>query len=57
MRFFINDLLWDTGVKIGVGFELEDDVQDVHQEQDLIEELERHDLIGSSYYLQHLFHG
>ena len=36
MRFFIDDLLRNTGVEVRVGLELKDDVQDVHQQKDLI---------------------
>jgi hypothetical protein len=35
MRLFVNDPLWDARVKIGVGFELKDDVENIHEEQHL----------------------
>lgn len=35
MRFFINDPLWDARVKVGVGFELKDNVENIHEEQHL----------------------
>lgn len=36
MRFFVDDALWDTRVEVGVGLELEDDIQDIDQEEDLL---------------------
>lgn len=35
MGFFVDDALGDTSVEVGVGLELEDDVQDVNQKEDL----------------------
>lgn len=35
MRLLVDDLLRNAGIEIGMGLELEDDVQNVHQEQDL----------------------
>lgn len=36
MRFLVYNLLRDAGVEVGMGFELKDDVQDVHKQQDLL---------------------
>jgi hypothetical protein len=35
--FFVDDLLRDTSVEVGVGLELEDNVQNIYKQQDLIE--------------------
>ena len=33
MRLFVDDLLGDAGIKIGMRLELEDNVQDVHEKE------------------------
>lgn len=35
MGLLVDNALGDTGVEVGMGLELEDDVQDVDQEEDL----------------------
>lgn len=36
MRFFVDYLLRNTGVEVRVGLELKNDVQDVHEQENLI---------------------